>query len=119
MLFFVGNFNLWFWLMAILGLGQRYLNADNRVLRYARDASYPFYILHQTVIVAIGFFVVQSAASVLPKYLAIGACSLVVTIGLYDLIVRRTNVTRFLFGMKPMPRPSVPGVALPSGRIGT
>jgi glucan biosynthesis protein C len=119
LLFFVGNFNLWFWLMAILGLGQRYLNADNRVLRYARDASYPFYILHQTVIVAIGFFVVQSAASVLPKYLAIGACSLVVTIGLYDLIVRRTNVTRFLFGMKPMPRPSVPGVALPSGRIGT
>jgi len=119
LLFFVYNFNLWFWLMAILGLGQRYLNADNRVLRYARDASYPFYILHQTVIVAIGFYVVGWTAGVLPKYLVIAVCSLVVSIGLYDLIVRRTNVTRFLFGMKPMPRPSAPGVVAPSSRSGT
>jgi len=116
LLFFIGNFNLWFWLMAILGLGHRYLNADNRVLRYARDASYPFYILHQTVIVAIGFFVVGWTAGVLLKYLVIAVCSLLVSIALYDLVVRRTNVTRFLFGMKPMPRPSAPGVVLPSGQ---
>ena len=113
LLFFVYNFNLWFWLMAILGLGHRYLNADNRVLRYARGASYPFYILHQTVIVAIGFFVVQWAAGVLPKYLVIAVCSLVVTIALYDLVVRRTNVTRFLFGMKPMARRVAPQVVAP------
>jgi peptidoglycan/LPS O-acetylase OafA/YrhL len=112
-LFFVFNFNLWFWLMAILGLGYRYLNADNRVLRYAREASYPFYILHQTVIVAIGFFVVGWAAAVLPKYLVIGVGSLAVSIALYDLVVRRTNVTRFLFGMKPMPRKAVPQVVAP------
>ncbi len=107
------NFNLWFWLMAILGLGQRYLNADNRVLRYARGASYPFYILHQTVIVVIGFYVVGWTAAVLPKYLVIAACSLVVSLGLYDLLVRRTNVTRFLFGMKPLPRRVVPQVVAP------
>lgn len=114
LLFFVYNFNLWFWLMAILGLGHGYLNADNGVLRYARDASYPFYILHQTVIVAIGFYVVQWTAGVLPKYLVIAVCSLVVSIALYDLLVRRTNVTRFLFGVKPMARPAAPEVVLPS-----
>jgi glucan biosynthesis protein C len=119
LLLFVASVNLWFWLMAILGLGHRYLNADSRVLRYARDASYPFYILHQTVIVAIGFYVVGWAAGVLPKYLLIAVCSLVVSIGLYDLVVRRTNVTRFLFGMKPLPRTSAPGAVLPSGRSGT
>ena len=113
LLFFVRNFNLWFWLVALLGLGHRYLNADNQVLRYAREASYPFYILHQTVIVAIGFFVVQWAAAVLPKYLVIVVCSLVVSIALYDLVVRRTNVTRFLFGMKPMPRRVAPRVVTP------
>jgi len=113
LLLFVASFNLWFWLMALLGLGHKYLSADNRVLRYARDASYPFYILHQTVIVAIGFFVVQWTAAVLPKYLVIAACSLVVSIALYDLVVRRTNVTRFLFGMKPMPRGVAPRVVTP------
>ena len=118
LLFFIRTFGLWFWLMAILGLGHRYLTADNRVLRYARDASYPFYILHQTVIVAIGFYVVQWTAGVLPKYLFIVVCSLVVSVVLYDLVVRRTNVTRFLFGMKPLPRPAAPEVVVPSGGTG-
>ncbi len=80
---------------------------------------YPFYLFHQTVIVAIGFFVVQWTAGVLLKFLVIAGCSLVLSISLYDLVVRRTNLTRFLFGVKPMPRPSAPGVVLPSGRSGT
>jgi peptidoglycan/LPS O-acetylase OafA/YrhL len=113
LLLFVGSFNLWCWLVALLGLGHKYLNADNRALRYARDASYPFYILHQTVIVVIGFFVVGWTAAVLPKYLVIAACSLVVCIALYDLVIRRTNVTRFLLGMKPMPRGVAPRVVTP------
>lgn len=105
-LFFVATFNRWFWLMALLGLGIRYLNADNRVLRYARDAAYPFYILHQTVIVVIGYYVVRSNAGVAVKFLVIAATSLVISIAIYDLVVRRTNLTRFLFGMKSLPRPA-------------
>ena len=36
----------WCWLVAILGLGRRYLKSNNGILRYASEASYPFYILH-------------------------------------------------------------------------
>lgn len=99
--YIVRNCNLWFWLVALLGFGQRHLNADNRVLRYARDAAYPFYLLHQTVIVVIAFFVVQWSADPMVKFSVIAVSSLVATIGLYDLLVRRTNATRFLFGIKP------------------
>ena len=109
--FIVRNSNLWFWLVAILGFGQRHLTADNRVLRYARDAAYPFYLLHQTVIVVIAFFVVQWSADALLKFSVIVTCSLVATVVIYDLLVRRTNATRFLFGMKPKPRIAVPQVA--------
>lgn len=101
--YIVRNFNLWFWLVAILGYGRRYFYADNRVLRYAREAAYPFYVLHQTVIVAIGFVVVTWAMDPLAKWVLIASTSLVVTIGLYDIVVRRTNLTRFLFGMKSLP----------------
>jgi len=100
----VNSFNTWFWLMAILAFGQKYLNVDNKLLRYARGAAYPFYVLHQTVIVAIGFYVVQWNTDVLVKFLVIAISSLAGTIGLYDLLVRRTSVTRFLFGMKPKAR---------------
>jgi glucans biosynthesis protein C len=118
LLYFVEKFSIWFWLMAILGFGDMYMNADSAVLRYAREAAYPFYILHQTVIVAIGFFVVQWQAAPLLKWLAIAGSSLVVSVGLYDLLVRRTNVTRFLFGMKPLARRAARGVVSPAGPRG-
>jgi glucan biosynthesis protein C len=94
----------WFWLVAIMGLGRRYLNVDSRILPYIREAAYPFYVLHQTVIVAIGYYVVRWTVPALPKFLVVAVASLAVTIVLYDLAVRRTNVTRFLFGMKSLRR---------------
>jgi glucan biosynthesis protein C len=116
LMFFVSCFNLWFWLVAILGFGLRYLNATNRWYGYARDGAYPFYILHQTVIVAIGYFVVQWSAGPLAKWVVIMACSLALTIAIYDVCVRRTNVTRFLFGMKSLPRPAARPTARPVGQ---
>jgi hypothetical protein len=62
-------------------------------------------MLHQTVIVIIGFFVVQWAAGVPVKYVLILVASMVVTAALYELLVKRFNVTRFLFGMRPKKRP--------------
>lgn len=97
----------WFLILALLGYGKRYLNTppqsrSSRVfLGYFGEGSYPFYILHQTVIVVIAFFVAQWAAGVTAKYLIIAAAAYLGTILLYDLLVRRTNVTRFLFGMRP------------------
>jgi len=52
----VRSLSSWFWLSAILGFGIRYLNFNNRVPRYTREAVLPFYILHQTVIVVIGHY---------------------------------------------------------------
>jgi peptidoglycan/LPS O-acetylase OafA/YrhL len=100
--FLLRTSNTWFWLIAILGFGRRYLNRTNPFLRYAAQGSYPFYILHQTVIVIIGYFVVQGTESVTVKYLLIVIASLIATTLLYDLMVKRTNLTRYLFGMKPM-----------------
>jgi glucan biosynthesis protein C len=115
------SFISWFCLIALLGYGKQFLNFANgrslsaRFLRYFGEAGYPLYILHQTVIVIIGFYVVQwntsgalgAGAGVLVKLLTIIVASFVTTMVLYDLLVKRTNVTRFLFGMRPLKkRPS-------------
>jgi glucan biosynthesis protein C len=105
----------WFCLIAILGYGKQFLNFTNGFLRYAGEASYPVYILHQTVIVIIAYYVVRWQAGALTKFAIIVATSLAVTVVLYDVVVKRTNVTRFLFGMRlkkkpeqePAPRPRV------------
>jgi peptidoglycan/LPS O-acetylase OafA/YrhL len=116
LLFFLESFNIWFWIVAILGYGQRYLNVENGLLRYSREASYPFYILHQTVIVIIGYYVVQWSAAVLPKFLVIAGLSLAVTVMLYDVFVRRTNVTRFVRHAAPAASGSDAHVSSPTGR---
>ena len=72
----------------------------DRIMRYASEAQLPIYVLHQTIIVAIGFLVVIWQLSWPLKYLAIVLATLVVTLVIYDVLVRRTRLTRFLFGMK-------------------
>jgi peptidoglycan/LPS O-acetylase OafA/YrhL len=94
----------WFWMTAILGLGYRFLRFSNRFLSYANEAVLPFYVLHQTVIVVFGFFLLGWPAGVPLKFLVLTALSLLTTVSLYALLVRRCNVLRFLFGMRPMNR---------------
>ena len=94
------SFTGWFWIVAILSFGKKYLNFNNQVLKYANEAVLPFYILHQTVIIIIGFYVVKWNAGITEKYLVISTASLCITIALYALVVKQTKVTRFLLGMK-------------------
>jgi glucan biosynthesis protein C len=93
------SFGTWFWLLALVGLGRRYLRFENGFLRYANPGSYPFYILHQTVIVLIGYLVFEWSWSIAPKYLFITTVSLAITVMGYELL-KRTRPTRFLMGMK-------------------
>ena len=96
-----GAFSSWFWLIAILGAGQRYLTFRNRALDYANEAVLPFYVLHQTVIIMVGYYVIRWPLGVPAKYAIIAGVAFVLTLGAYDILVRRWNVTRVLFGMRP------------------
>ena len=90
----------WSWLLTVLGFGMQNLNFNSPFLKYANEAVLPFYILHQTVIVVLGYFIVQWAIPDPLKFLLILILSFFVIIGLYEFVVRRFNVMRFLFGMK-------------------
>ena len=65
------------------------------------EASYPFYILHFLINTVVGTCVVQWNAGIGVKYLAINGVTILVTYAVYDLVVKRMDVTRILFGMKP------------------
>ena len=113
----------WCWLAAILGFLEDARNKWQRardarhsrdgslmsprsrtflvsVERYANEAVLPFYLLHQTIIVAIGFYVVPWRISALLKFLIISSTAFVITLLLYEAVIRRTRLTQFLFGMK-------------------
>jgi glucan biosynthesis protein C len=83
-----------------VGLGRRYLTRSTPFLTYANEAVLPFCILHQTVILGLGHFVVQRALPGLAKWAIIFVSSSGVIMALYELLVRRYNGLRLLFGLK-------------------
>jgi hypothetical protein len=97
-------FVVWSWLLTVLGFGMRHLNFTNPFLKYANEAVLPFYILHLTMLITVGYFVVQWAVSDLLKYVIILTSSFLAIMGLYEFGVRRFNLMRFLFGMRLLAR---------------
>ena len=92
--------NSWSWLLTFMGFASHHLNFSNRFLKYANEAVLPFYILHQTVIVAIGYFIKDWGWAVFPKYLFLAATSFILIMVLYEFAVKRVNLLRYLFGMR-------------------
>ncbi|WP_324667936.1 acyltransferase family protein [Geochorda subterranea] len=93
--------NGWAWVIALVGLAHAHLDVAHPVLRYASEAAYPFYILHQTVLVAVGWFVVRWPVGVALKWALICVVGGGLTLVAYEVLVRRSRLKRFLFGMKP------------------
>lgn len=94
------NVFTWLWTMVFLGYGYRYLSFANPLLVWAREASYPLYILHQTVIVLVGYVVVQYPWGPWTKYVVVLLASMAVCLAVYEGCLRRFRGLRFAFGMK-------------------
>jgi len=90
----------WSWLVAICGFAGRYLRFSNGFLNYANEAVLPFYILHQVVILCVGFYVLRLHTYLWLEYLTIATISFAVIMAMYELLIRRVNILRVLFGMK-------------------
>jgi glucans biosynthesis protein C len=112
------NVFMWFWVMVFLGYGYRYLSFANPLLRWARDASYPVYIMHQTIIVVIGYYVIHTAWRPWTKYFVVLALTMVACFLLYEACVRRLAPLRLAFGMKPKRAVGPARAVRRSGRTG-
>lgn len=88
------------WVLFFFGLSQRKFNFSHKLLNSLNVGILPFYILHQTVIIITGYYIVALEISMFAKFLFIFFSSLLITISLYQ-IIRKINLLRFLFGMKP------------------
>jgi signal transduction histidine kinase len=93
-------FSAWCWLLAILGFGMRFLAFDRPVLRYANEGVLPFFILHQTVLLFVGYFVLTWQINDALKWGIVFISSFIIIIMIYVLLVRKFELLRFLFGMK-------------------
>jgi glucan biosynthesis protein C len=108
--------NCWSWTTLMLYIGMRHLDFSNRWLEYGQEAVLPFFLLHQPVIMVIAFYVVQWQTGIPLKLLTVVLGSFVVTLAIYELVIRRIGPLQVLFGMKVrrgvpavLPREAAPG----------
>jgi hypothetical protein len=87
-------------LLAILGYGKVYLNKPGKFISYANESVYPLYILHQTVMIAIGYYIIKLDWAIMPKFLLLVVCTFGLSLLIYEIIIKRFNIIRLLFGMK-------------------
>lgn len=103
----------WMWVLAITGYGKRYLSALRPVPDYVNQSVYPFYILHQTIIVIIAYYVVKTDDTIGMKYIFVTITSLLASVLIIHLFIRPFAWVRFLMGMKVTKRQVKEPVAQP------
>lgn len=91
----------WFSMLVAVGYGYQYLNKKHRWLKHLNEGIYPFYILHQPVIIVIGFFLVNWGLGVFWGFIVLTLLSTFTCVTVYWWLIRPFNIVRIIFGLKP------------------
>ena len=90
----------WAWTLVVLNLGMRASRLQRPVSPAINEAVLPVYVIHQPVILAVAFVVVQWPIGIVPKWIALFAVSAAATLLLVELALRN-RYTRMLLGARP------------------
>ncbi|MEL7003002.1 MAG: acyltransferase family protein [Bacteroidota bacterium] len=88
------------WIFAVFGFGYKYLNRSNKALSYLSQAAYPIYIIHMAFLYLGGYFILPLSVGVFLKFILIVVFTFAGCFITYELIIRRVNFLRPLFGLK-------------------
>lgn len=98
----LNSIHIWSLILCFLGFGKKYLNFSNDFLNYTNKAVYPYYILHQTIIVVFGYFVVQWHLPIFSKLIILVFCCFISIFLIHRWFIRPFKLTRILFGLKAL-----------------
>lgn len=96
----------WCFVVALLGFAHERITKSGPRMRYLAESAFPIYLLHQPVIVFLGYPIVQLPLGIAAKFGLLLASSVVVTGLVFHFGVRPFQLPRTLTGMKPLPRPA-------------
>lgn len=89
----------WAAIISLLGFAQTHLHRDGPVRRYLTEAIFPYYIVHQTIIIAVGFYLKQVGADTAAEFFGILLATFVGCALTYE-IGRNINWLRPILGLK-------------------
>ncbi len=92
--------NLWSWILALFGFAAKHFNKNSKILSYSNEAVYPFYILHQSAMIVVAYFLIDLNWSLGLKASIMILGTFGISWLLYEFLIRRWKYIRPLFGLK-------------------
>lgn len=92
--------NAWSWILTLIGYSAVYLNKPSKALSYANEAVYPFFILHQTIMMGLCFYMINIDLGFFPKFFILSIGTFGISWIIYEYGIRRYSWIRPLFGLK-------------------
>ncbi|WP_211237854.1 acyltransferase family protein [Aquimarina latercula] len=92
--------NLWSWILVLFGYAAKYLNRKSETLSYCNRAVYPFYILHQTITIIIGYYLMNLEWNILPKFIVMVLGTFLGSWIIYHFLILKIPLLQTLFGLK-------------------
>ncbi|WP_454884810.1 acyltransferase family protein [Sphingomonas oryzagri] len=89
----------WGAMIALIGIADRFWNIDHRWRPMLAEAVFPFYLIHQTIIIVVGYWMVGSGIAMLPAFLLLVAATMTGCWAFY-LAGRQVRWLRPLIGLK-------------------
>jgi glucans biosynthesis protein C len=108
------NFTAWTGILAFVSVGEKFLDKSTFFTKYFNAASYPVYILHQSILVAAAYYTVININNLILRITIIMLGSFLVTIACYE-IINRIPIIRNLFGIYKKKRAFATGYCGVSG----
>jgi hypothetical protein len=91
--------NGWFWMLTLIAWAQYWFTFSNPLLKYLNGGVYCFYILHQTLIIVIAYFLVPLKLGAMVEPLLLTSAVAMSCVVLFE-ILRRLIFVRGLFGIQ-------------------
>ena len=93
------NFVGWLGILSCIIIGRLFMNKENKITKYFKKSAFPIYILHQTVLVIIGFYTFKMLDSIYLQVCTIIFGSFIVTVVLYE-VISKIPVVKKIIGVR-------------------
>ena len=95
----------WAAICALCGFAKATLNRPSALLSHLNEAVLPIYVLHQPILLVTAFWLFPLRLPVLVEVLLLAVATGLGSIAIYEGAIRPFPFCRFLFGLKPRPKP--------------
>lgn len=96
---FLVNFVCWLGVLTGIIIGKCYLNKETKITKYLSKCSFSIYILHQSILVVLGYYILYTVDHLFLQVVMILLGSFLITVLFYE-ILRRISYLKKIFGIK-------------------